>query len=1399
MIGHSDNHNPYTPSYNPITDYRGNLTQITRYADAVVPSGAVTETRRYDIDGNVIKTSSSCCEQTTTSYTVDTWYTYPVSQTRGSATDPYSQVTTSATYDFNAGLVLSGTDANGRSSQTTYFPETLRLETTTLPTLAHTHFAYDDTAMSVTQTTYLESHPEDTTIATENVQLLDGRGLVRQEQARGENNVWDFVDTIYDNMGRASQQTRPYRNGETLRWATMTYDALGRTKKIIAPDYTLSDFSDGSTREAFYNEVNRPSVASTAPGETVRQRDAWGRERWARMDAQGRMVEVVEPAAPGSGSVSDPGALLTTYSYDTLGHLTETTQNVQTRLFKYDSLGRLVAQKLAETKATLNDAGIYQTGGGTWSDVFVYDDRSNLTARTDARGVKVIYNYNNDPLNRLQSISWDTAGFGDSANPILPTSTVNYAYRTKDSPTQLRDVSQPSSITTSGISSESYDYDLEGRASNKTLTLNSRTGFPFVTDFTFDSLGRVTDVTYPAEYTNGQQPRKVAHSTYDVASRLTGLTISGATQASLINYNAASQITSMKVGATGVNQITENNGFDSQTGLLATQTVVGGTSPSATTLLDLSYDYVGANGKRTGQLTKILNNLTPNHNKDRSYTYDALGRLTQATGGAASAPLWTQTYSYDLFGNRTGVSASGFSAKLDGSDPQSTTDNRQSAKATGSPGTAAANGTLSLPRADRDASAANSLGVDASGPSTAPAGPGDRKIAWATEQLGDRSDSESSGSRRARAPRSTSNSHHASRSAVPSPAPPQGAPPPVFTDPDLLATGGIQIKALHITELRTAINALRARLGLPAYSWQTTAASGGPITADPILEMRTALNQALGAPPAGYSAGLAQYLPVQAIHIQELRDRVVTAWIASSSIPSDGLASVSYELTSNRITTDGFDYDKAGNQVRALAPGGGSQRFQYDAANRLVRVKSDDNQTVISSYTYGSNTERLIVEEGGLRTYYACGGSMEYFESGASTTPQWSKSYFYLGSRLLSTLTPNGSGGEAVQYHHPDRLGTRLVTNAQDTSSFEQITLPFGTALTAESTGATTRRFTSYDRSATTGLDYATNRHYDSRQGRFTQVDPLGMAATNLMSPQTLNLYSYCGNDPVNRTDASGLFWGKLWRALKKIITNKWFIIAITVALVVITIGSTAFGWQLLKAVMINIGGDAPGAAIMIASGQMTATALGWVASALAATLAVASGSISFSAKAIAKNALLFAAGAAVHRALSLIPSGAIGPGGTPPFSFQATEQALSQLQANLVWQALEEARRALESQKCRDYVGPAAYAELRKLWDARRITYFPGVVFAPDEGEVWAANRGRGTFRGGSFSPRRIVLGYHFFNDKDVAESAGELGITPLQRRATTLLHEIRHVLGTGYVEPHDQWSIDIAKNCFK
>jgi YD repeat-containing protein len=338
--------------------------------------------------------------------------------------------------------------------------------------------------------------------------------------------------------------------------------------------------------------------------------DAWGKERWSRTDASGRLVEVVEPDAAGNGLVQGTGASAlsnaTKYTYDTLGNLTQVTQGTQTRKFKYDSLGRLTHQKLTEQSAMLNDAGTYVTTGGLWSNVFSYDMRSNLISSVDARGVKTNYSYANDPLNRLQSVSYNTTGFGDTANPILPAATVTYTYMTTGNRTRI------DKVITTGISTEDYAYDTEGRISSVTLTLTSRTAYPQVTDYTYDTLDRVTDVRYPAEYGNGTQPRKVVHNDFDVASRLSGVKVDNVSHASSLVYNPASQTTSMKVG-TGTNQITESYVYESLTGLLSNQKMQRGTTP----LLDLTYNYLrtGTTSGRTSQLTKITNNLDNGRNQ----------------------------------------------------------------------------------------------------------------------------------------------------------------------------------------------------------------------------------------------------------------------------------------------------------------------------------------------------------------------------------------------------------------------------------------------------------------------------------------------------------------------------------------------------------------------------------------------------------------------------------------------------------------------------------------------------------------------------------------------------------------------------------------------------------------
>jgi len=50
-------------------------------------------------------------------------------------------------------------------------------------------------------------------------------------------------------------------------------------------------------------------------------------------------------------------------------------------------------------------------------------------------------------------------------------------------------------------------------------------------------------------------------------------------------------------------------------------------------------------------------------------------------------------------------------------------------------------------------------------------------------------------------------------------------------------------------------------------------------------------------------------------------------------------------------------WDPALNEIARMVEIRSRQKYQYDAANRLVQVKNDSDVT-IASYTYGSSNER---------------------------------------------------------------------------------------------------------------------------------------------------------------------------------------------------------------------------------------------------------------------------------------------------------------------------------------------------------------------------------------------------------------------------------------------------------
>ena len=428
--GHDLIFNPYLFPEPPPPQFkfRGNVTEIRRYADAATRRDPVTESRHYDVTGNVVQASTTACELETFTYAPETpgggpdpserQYAYLFKHTCGAA-DPASSVrlTTRATYDRNTGLVLSTTDANGRTTETFYDDAALRPTTVTWPTRATTTYTYDDLGLAVTA----ETKTDTGVAASRSKTWTDGRGLVRRQETLAGDGNWDVVERRYDLLGRLSAWTSPLRLGagqplpQDAPLAQIEYDALGRVTRTTSPDKK-------SETKSVYDQVERPPAALPGPGRTTLVTDAWGRQRWISTDALSRLQQVVEPNPDrGNSSVlDDPDDILTTYTYDALDQLiqaeTKTSgSNVsQRRTFAYDSLGRLTRESLPERDPGLDDTGRYSTSAidRRWTDAYRYDTRSNLTSHTDARGVTTTYSYHNaslnrsDPLNRLQRISY---------------------------------------------------------------------------------------------------------------------------------------------------------------------------------------------------------------------------------------------------------------------------------------------------------------------------------------------------------------------------------------------------------------------------------------------------------------------------------------------------------------------------------------------------------------------------------------------------------------------------------------------------------------------------------------------------------------------------------------------------------------------------------------------------------------------------------------------------------------------------------------------------------------------------------------------------------------------------------------------------------------------------------
>ena len=169
-------------------------------------------------------------------------------------------------------------------------------------------------------------------------------------------------------------------------------------------------------------------------------------------------------------------------------------------------------------------------------------------------------------------------------------------------------------------------------------------------------------------------------------------------------------------------------------------------------------------------------------------------------------------------------------------------------------------------------------------------------------------------------------------------------------------------------------------------------------------------------------------------------------------------------------------------------------QFSYDGQGRRI-AKGD------ISYIYDSQG-RLLKQSNDLEFFYD--------HSGVSSVKHGENTYFYRKDILGNVIALLDTSGAVVVKYTYDAWGNNVVSNANnviitDANHIGNLN-PF--------------RYRGYYFDTDTKLYYLKSRYYDPEAGRFISQD--GVANLDPDTINGLNLYAYCGNNPVMNVDPNG-------------------------------------------------------------------------------------------------------------------------------------------------------------------------------------------------------------------------------------------------------------------------------------
>ena len=239
----------------------------------------------------------------------------------------------------------------------------------------------------------------------------------------------------------------------------------------------------------------------------------------------------------------------------------------------------------------------------------------------------------------------------------------------------------------------------------------------------------------------------------------------------------------------------------------------------------------------------------------------------------------------------------------------------------------------------------------------------------------------------------------------------------------------------------------------------------------------------------------------------------------------------------NTVKNDiSYEYDVNGNQIKETdKETGDSVENTYDVENRLStatvtkkKESTSGNETVslTQENLYNGEGQRIQKKEAGEVTNYFYEDGMVSYTTGADTGEKLIQNLSGLEDNVIyAEQKVTGTDGTASDYqdflYTKDIQGSTSSILNKDTKrelsyeydDFGETSIHGSSALKNEIcyTGGI------YDES--TGLYYLNARYYDPENGRFLTEDTY---RGEVNDPDTLHLYAYCKNNPINYVDPSG-------------------------------------------------------------------------------------------------------------------------------------------------------------------------------------------------------------------------------------------------------------------------------------